>query len=581
MKLHKIGLLTACCLAGMSVLSAPSVYADAAPQSVIYPNVPVSLTIHKYENNDAYQVVGNGTVQTVPGTPMEGIEYSVYKVGSWTAAGDAEVTGSYFTEVSADFLEFLSSEGAELTAREVGGVQVFLSEDTQTAVSRVNAAAGTTPGSVLLTDFVREHRCASGKTGEDGTLQLTGLEQGVYLVAETDTSGLVQKEGAEAITSVLAGSEPFLVTLPMTSQTTIDGHAAGTQWQYDVHVYPKNATVSIPKYIVAEEDEKLLTADDRAIGQDVVQILTPGVPAVRAEQAYESYFVTDTMDAGQSFVSVDSVKLGSLVAEPENLSSFAGFTELDAGDYAVTGNPGGQTFKVELTQSGLDKLNAVKAGSQLVITFTSRLNGAAPAGTGEKITNTPELTFRTKDTVSSSVRGNTPALYTYALDLTKTGLTDGSRSAFTVALDGTPLSFTKESDGVYHLTDAAASETGENQVRPDKSGKLLLKGFDSKTYTFTETETEEGRSLLTEPFDIVFSGNTPADGKLKSALIRTGGRENNLNVSAGTAQCTVHNDKAAILNTGGRGRSIAIVCGIAVMVVFLLQMYRDTRLKRS
>ena len=463
----------------------------------------------------------------------------------------------------------------------MGGVQVFLSEDTQTAVSRVNAAAGTTPGSVLLTDFVREHRCASGKTGEDGTLQLTGLEQGVYLVAETDTSGLVQKEGAEAITSVLAGSEPFLVTLPMTSQTTIDGHAAGTQWQYDVHVYPKNATVSIPKYIVAEEDEKLLTADDRAIGQDVVQILTPGVPAVRAEQAYESYFVTDTMDAGQSFVSVDSVKLGSLVAEPENLSSFAGFTELDAGDYAVTGNPGGQTFKVELTQSGLDKLNAVKAGSQIVITFTSRLNGAAPAGTGEKITNTPELTFRTKDTVSSSVRGNTPALYTYALDLTKTGLTDGSRAAFTVALDGTPLSFTKESDGVYHLTDAAASETGESQVRPDKSGKLLLKGFDSKTYTFTETETEEGRSLLTEPFDIVFSGNTPADGKLKSALIRTGGRENNLNVSAGTAQCTVHNDKAAVLNTGGRGRSIAIVCGIAVMVVFLLQMYRDTRLKRS
>jgi fimbrial isopeptide formation D2 family protein len=580
MKLHISGLLAACCLAGMSIFHAPCAYADVTGQPVIDTSAPVSLTIHKYENNDAYQVIGNGYVQTVPGTPMEGIEYSVCRIGSWTAAGDESEAGSYFTDLPADFLKLLSDEGAELTSRTVGGVSVFLPEDTQSALQRANAAAGEIPGAVLLMDFVREHREASGKTGADGTLQLTDLEQGVYLVAETDTSGLHQREGAEALTSVLAGSEPFLVTLPMTSQTEISGRPAGTQWQYEVHVYPKNATVSIPKYIVDEGGEALLTADDRAIGQDAVQILAPLVPAVRENQAYETYIVTDTMDAGLSFVSVDSVKLGSFVADPKGMSSFSGFRELEKDDYIVEGTPGSQSFRVILSQTGLAALNSVKTESQLLITFTGRLNGAAPAGTGEKTANTPELTFQTKDTVRSSVRGNTPVLYTYALELTKTGLSDGSLAAFTVAQADTPITFTRESDGVYHVTDITASETGENQVHPDKAGKLLLKGFDSKTYTFTETETETGWSLLKEPFDIVFSGNDPADGRLKAAELVTGGQRNSLAVTDGTARCTVHNDKAAILYTGGRGRLAFTVCGGAVLLISLLLMVRGTRTER-
>ncbi len=581
MKLHITGLLAACCLAGMSILPPVCVPADDTPQAVIDESAPVSLTIHKYENNDAYQTIGDGTVQVVPGAPMEGIEYSVSRIGSWVSAGDGNEAGSYFTDVLPDFLKLLSENGANLTARTVGGVSVFFPEEMESALNQAESAAGMTPGAVAVTDFVREHRAASGKTGADGSLKLTGLAQGIYLVAETDTSGLRQREGAEAKSCVLAVTEPFLVTLPMTSQAEISGHPAGTQWQTDVHVYPKNATISIPKYIVDEGGEKLLTADDRAIGQDTVQILTPGVPAVREDQAYETYIVTDTMDAGLSFTCVDSVKLGSFVAKPEGMSSFSGFRELNENDYVVEGKPGGQSFRVVLTQTGLAVLNSVKTQSQLLITFKSRLSGAAPSGTGEKISNTPELTFRTKDTISSSVRGNTPALYTYSLALTKTGLTDGSLAVFSVAMNDNPVAFTKERDGVYHVTDMAASETGESKVRPDKEGNLLLKGLDSKIYTFTETETEEGRSLLTEPFDIVFSGNTPADGKLKAAKIRTGGRENSLVVTDGTAHCSVHNEKAAVLYTGGRGRLLFSLCGAAVLLAAILLMRRSAHEERS
>ncbi|MGI5989654.1 MAG: SpaH/EbpB family LPXTG-anchored major pilin [Lachnospiraceae bacterium] len=556
MKLHISGILAAFCLAGAEVFGAAPLLADETPAFVIDPEAPVTLTIHKYENNDAYQTVGNGCVQTVPGTPMEGIEYSVCRIGSWTSAGDSEEVGTYISDLSDDFLKFLNSQetGGEtmIDARTVGGVTVYTTDELQSAVSSINAMTGETPGAVLMTDFVREHKSVSGLTGADGTLQFKDLAQGIYLVAETDTSGMAREETDEAARSVMAGSEPFLVALPMTAMSGENGQTAGSAWQYDVHVYPKNATISISKYIVDEDGEKLLRADDREIGQNTVQILTPSVPAVRDSQAYETYIVEDAMDEGLSFVSVDSVKLGSFVDSPEGMSSFSDFTELDSGDYIVGGAPGDSSFLVAFTQTGLEALNSVEADSQLVITFTSRLNGSAPAGTGEMISNTPELTVKTKDTVQSTLRGNTPELCTYALELTKMGLDDASLAAFAVKQDEKEVLFTEESSGVYHVTGESENETGKAEIYPDSAGKLVIKGFDSKEYTFTETATEPGKSLLTEPFRIAFESDS-ADGSLSRALILKDDQENALNVSNGTAYCTIFNYPTAALNTGGSG----------------------------
>ena len=569
MKLHIPGLLTALCLIGMSVFNVRPLYADETPSSVIDPKAPVTLTIHKYENNDAYQAVGNGCVQTIPGTPMEGIEYSVCRIGSWITAGDSQKTGAYYTELTDDFLRFTESNTRKeeaLVSQKVGDVTVFQTDAVQTAVNRINAITGNKPGPVLLDDFVREHKTVSGKTGSDGTLKLTGLTQGIYLVAETDPSGLVQKEGAVASEAVMAASEPFLVTLPMTNQTWLNSRETGTQWQYNVHVYPKNATIAIPKYIVDEDGEKLLQADDRETGQDTVQILTPSVPAVRSSQLYEKYSVTDTMDEGLSYVRVDSVKIGNFIESPAGMSSFSGFAELDKDAYLVQGTPGENTFSITFTDKGLEKLNAVKEDSQLVITFTTRLNGRAPAGSGEMIANTPELTFKTRDTVESKLKGNTPKLCTYTLDLTKKGLTDASHAAFTIAQGKTEVSFTKEKDGVYHITDKTAGESGEKEVHPDPSGSLILKGFDSKEYIFTETATEPGKSLLTEPFSIIFERNEAINGSLKRALIRMNDKENTLTVSKGTAYGTIYNYPAAVLNTGGSGIAAFLAAGVAFLL---------------
>lgn len=62
-------------------------------------------------------------------------------------------------------------------------------------------------------------------TANGGLAAFSGLAQGRYLVMETAAPAHVTEKAA-----------PFIVDLPMTNQ-------AGDKWMYNVHVYPKNATV--------------------------------------------------------------------------------------------------------------------------------------------------------------------------------------------------------------------------------------------------------------------------------------------------------------------------------------------------
>ena len=77
---------------------------------------------------------------------------------------------------------------------------------------------------------------------------------------------------------------PLLVSVPMTNQTTIGNNAAGTAWQYDVTVYPKNQTINNPKRIIKEDDKNtLIDHGDYEIGETVHQVLLPEAPMLQAQ----------------------------------------------------------------------------------------------------------------------------------------------------------------------------------------------------------------------------------------------------------------------------------------------------------
>ena len=83
--------------------------------------------------------------------------------------------------------------------------------------------------------YVKNHDgITMDKTDADGRTSIDGLECGLYIVVETAVP--------EMVTST---TNPFFISLPMTTVNNIcDGSApeGGSEWNYDVTVYPKNET---------------------------------------------------------------------------------------------------------------------------------------------------------------------------------------------------------------------------------------------------------------------------------------------------------------------------------------------------
>lgn len=151
-----------------------------------------SLTIHKYEYNDDSKGDPTGENDTPPegATPLKGAEFTVYKVE------DAAYLSSYYTE----------DEKKRPT------VDDYLTNDTSDTNKKVINSK-----KVLKT-------IGPEKTNADGIAKFENLNFGLYVVMETKHPD-----------SVTVPEDPFLVSIPM---TTVDG----SNWLYDVNVFPKNKT---------------------------------------------------------------------------------------------------------------------------------------------------------------------------------------------------------------------------------------------------------------------------------------------------------------------------------------------------
>lgn len=528
-------------------------------------------------------------------------------------------------------------------------------EDAWSAIIASPGDGATYTGETALHDYIKANGQAMAKTDADGKTSKNGLALGLYAFGETDISahdGVDPTTGAAYVLEqgqvnpeypiVESPAKPFLMSFPMTNVAAVtEGgteYPAGTVWEYDLHAYPKDQTNTVIKRIIdpdeTESSATLRTNEDYQMGEIVKQVIIADAPALQkayslnpAEQGgtatvqpsvtHKTYKVNDTMTEGYHFKSVTRVALGAKRAQvPETNAYFAeGFLDLaeceysqtgspieNSGDFYVSGKDGDHAFTVTFTAAGLLKLDALTVDSQVAVFFEADLDSAAKIGTDDDYLkkgnmNLPKLTWQNSNTLEREVEGNRVYVYTYELDVTKTGLTDLSKATFTVARKDSPSSstglyFVKEEEGVYHIYDengldqnAQASDI-LGEIHPNAAGKLNIKGFDSKTYTFKETATQGGFDLLKETFDIRFNEESDVrDGELTDAVLMVEGATDDLDIdksangNGGLVKVTIENHKTVTLRTGGEGRFMVV--GVGCTAIFLLTGFAIYRRKKQ
>ena len=583
------------------LIFAASLTSEASDSALIDASKTGELTIIKVKENSGKTYTLNGHEdQRVTAEGMQGIEFSAVRIADIEQTIGGEGAGTAYVNLDAGFKELAADNGILITSKTTGGKEIWKPEDLEAALYEIEKVSAGTPGDEQITEYVRH---ADGTvrfqlTDAVGRTSRSELPLGLYLVAETDSSGYVNQSGI-APETVLNPAAPMLVSLPMTDPESVETDGS---WLYHVTVYPKNQTASIPIYIVSETDGRtLLHEEDYEIGETVKQIITADAPAVSkfsdddTRRDYETYVITNTMSGGLSYQQLTEVKLGQRIANPSVLSEFDGFKVLAQGeDYRLLKGASGSTllteenaagtkiFRIEFLDDGIDKLNALDYSAQVAVVFDSVLGRSALEGNAEANTDQPSLAAKNMNTEGYSVNGNENRVYSYHLNIKKTGVSDASKVSFIAAKGSTELTFVKDEDGVYHFydkdLDSAEAAARETVIRPKSDGTLQIRGLDADSYEFTEKTTEEGHDLMSSSFTVTLTARNPVDGNLANAVISADGAEAQIGISAGTAGFAVDNVKTLVLRTGGSGTGLLYAAAaVFVFVSAVLFLRRGSR----
>ena len=366
-----------------------------------------------------------------------------------------------------------------------------------------------------------------------GKTAASNLGLGLYLVVETKVPEMV-----------VSTTDPFLVSVPMTSVNGTNASDGGTRWIYDITLYPKNLT-GIPTLEKTLRESKNDTGKHEGTGSitdgyahtgtasdgDIIdyQIIST-LPSITSKSTYLScYTFIDTLSKGLSYTKGD-VAL-EFFTDAGCTKSIAKWTEAD-GKFTVSynaGKDGESVMTIEMTEAGLSEINTSKAvytgedmtnsgysDCTLRITYTAKMNSDASVNYGEAGNpNDVVLTWKRTSQDYYDTLVDDCHLYTFGIDLTKRfsdGKGDFSKVAFMVQ-NKTDGYFVKaelnKDEGIYyaigHVADKADAthfvpvSSGENQ------GKVMIKGLEDDTYIMTEVRTDNGYVLLKKGIEVVIA----------------------------------------------------------------------------
>ena len=496
--------------------------------------------------------LGNGEVSY--GYAIKGVEFSYLKVADIVQFTESEADSRTDNHVEtlygidkvkgADFLKALGLEnGAKryTNADHLNANQYFYQSD----VLIDALAAGLEANSTTVKNALEAYMAANGGvamplTNSYGKTEAKNLDLGLYLLVETRVP--------EMVTST---TDPFLVSVPMTTVNGTNADNGGTTWIYDITLYPKNLT-GIPTLEKTLRENKNDTGKHNgstsnitdgyahtgtASAGDVLdyQIIST-LPTITSESTYLScYTFVDTLSKGLTYTKGDVVL--EFFTDAACTDKIASWKEAD-GKFSVaynTSSAGEGVMTIEMTEAGLAEINtskAVYADASMVntgysdctvrITYTAKMDSDNSVVFGDiGNDNKVVLTWkRTSDNYYDTLVDDAH-VFTYGIDLTKK-FSDGKGNFANVQFvikNDTDNYFVKASlnaeEGIYYVTEHVANAdeatlfTPVTPVAVPQSGeaqnKIIVKGLEDDTYTITEIRTDNGYVLLKDDIEVVIS----------------------------------------------------------------------------
>lgn len=385
--------------------------------------------------------------------------------------------------------------------------------DTTLLATQITALSGT------VTDDASPD--ASGTdTDLDGTVSLTGLSRGLYLVVATDPDGDITYNAMVAKT----------YTYNDTTHLITDAKST---------IVAKYGTTNLEK---SDNDANKAVY----IGQQL------------------TYTISDTIKPGTTSFVINDTLSGATYKEDWSLS--IGGTPVT--DYTLELGTDGQSFTLTINNS-----DGTYDGKQVVLTYTATVNEDAFStdATGT-VTNTV--------TDTNDSEGVTTTDYSTSIQMEKT---DEDGNALTGAIfalkneDGAYATLVSEGNGVYHISGWDADKTSvteddTNYIMDMSSvSSVTVKGVDDGTYTFVEIKAPAGYSInKTGGTATVTFTDSNANGIVDSA--------SELVVTNATGDKAVKDTKISELpSTGGTGTILFTLAGCAVMIFFAASYFKSKK----
>lgn len=551
------------------------------PEWAFRPDASCSLTIHASVSQTGAEQEGTYVEgQTIPedASPLQGAVYSVWRIGDVEQLVIENTLGMYVCHMSEEFLQ-LARRFSDISLCELymDGEAFYPVSDLQDIMDAV-----INEDEDALVRLVSETGTAMTPTDEDGNTRADGLSVGLYVLAMTEVP---EDTGAQ----ILRGQAPSLILLPQLNPAAYVGEGEvrdpDNLWLYDICIYPKNQALKSGKKILLPDSS--CTSDDRETGSTISYASYINLPVLGDGGNFDHISMEDNMSNGLSQAEIKQVAYGPWVPE-ESLTgqSFDSLHELtrDA-DYSFS--PGPHGFSLELTGQGLNKVNQFSANAGLYVIYDTALDETAPVGTAGAAVNESAWTVSTDRTAAFyTLPPSQTSLTAYGIYLHKKGLNDASRACFEIRRGTQLLFFTQTDAGIYTVSGTDPGDGLISSLHPAPDGQLLLLGLDSESYTFEETATEPGHSLLALPFTVTLTGRFGLGGSLEKAEL-TIGQKSPIPLSlsesnTGIAELSITNEGViAPLKTGDNSyifvAAYIMVFGLLLLTALLIKKRRMSR----
>lgn len=238
MKLKRLLTAALSAVMALSVCALPAMAAGATTTpNPVWSQDHGSITIHKYElNEESKKKTGTGNASDAvdaEAKQLAGAEFTIYQI--W----DKNTLKGYYDGVT------------DTATTGVFDINKYAKKNATTGAWELDVKSGFRATKVVKTGLTNPQT-----TPDSGTVTFDHLDLGLYLVLETKLPDLVVEAAAPAIISVPMQKDSDNAVADASKQPV-------TEWLYDVHIFPKNATqygsVKLIKkgYTGSTEDGKL------------------------------------------------------------------------------------------------------------------------------------------------------------------------------------------------------------------------------------------------------------------------------------------------------------------------------------